>query len=278
MRKPMKILFATDFSPGAKIALKMINKLDKKFKTTVSIVHVVESFWENWVTSGLCQNEMKDRLKAWISKFTSKNSVTNTFVKVGNPAENIIRLAKARKSDLIVMGGKSKETSGRYKAGTTVEWVVRAAHQSVMVCQDAALKSILCAIDGSTKSKKTLQTAIDFAHDVSVPLCIVHALPGYHPRFGMTKSQIKKKEAKLKNDAIDKMSQFLACIDFKNVKHDIIFHWGEPANVILDYAEDGEFDLIVVGATGQSMLKHVLLGSTAEKVLRHADASLLVVR
>jgi len=53
---------------------------------------------------------------------------------------------------------------------------------------------------------------------------------------------------------------------------------GPVANEISDFAEKGEFDLIVMGTHGRTGLRHLVLGSVAEKVVRTAPCAVLTVR
>lgn len=53
---------------------------------------------------------------------------------------------------------------------------------------------------------------------------------------------------------------------------------GEPAQAILERAERGAYDLMVLGTHGRSGLSHALLGSVAEKVMRRAPCPVLTVR
>ena len=53
---------------------------------------------------------------------------------------------------------------------------------------------------------------------------------------------------------------------------------GDPADVITDYAEDKEIDVIVLGARGRSAVGKFLLGDVAGKVARHATTPVLLVR
>jgi nucleotide-binding universal stress UspA family protein len=53
---------------------------------------------------------------------------------------------------------------------------------------------------------------------------------------------------------------------------------GRPADVICKTAADEKADAIIIPSHGHSGLKHALLGSVAEKVVRHAPCSVLVVR
>lgn len=53
---------------------------------------------------------------------------------------------------------------------------------------------------------------------------------------------------------------------------------GDAAREILEHARKGRHDMIVMGTHGRSGLAHVLLGSVAEKVVRHAPCPVLTVR
>ena len=53
---------------------------------------------------------------------------------------------------------------------------------------------------------------------------------------------------------------------------------GEPAAEIVAAAEDGKFDVIVVGTHGRTGFAHMLLGSVAERVVRRAPMPVITVR
>jgi nucleotide-binding universal stress UspA family protein len=53
---------------------------------------------------------------------------------------------------------------------------------------------------------------------------------------------------------------------------------GVPYKVILEHADRADVDLIVMGTHGRTGIDHYLLGSVAEKVVRHATAPVLTVR
>jgi nucleotide-binding universal stress UspA family protein len=60
------------------------------------------------------------------------------------------------------------------------------------------------------------------------------------------------------------------------VRH--VFLVGDPAEEIVRYGRDAGMDLIVMGTHGRTGLERLLLGSVAEKVLRDASCSVLVVK
>ncbi|MGM0603705.1 MAG: universal stress protein [Bacillota bacterium] len=58
----------------------------------------------------------------------------------------------------------------------------------------------------------------------------------------------------------------------------VVKEGNHPAEDICDYAEENDFDLIVIADKGDKTLKDKLLGSTAEKIIKHAKTSVLVVK
>jgi len=53
---------------------------------------------------------------------------------------------------------------------------------------------------------------------------------------------------------------------------------GNPAHTILEFAEQNKVDMIIIGTLGKSGLERFLLGSVADKVVRHSRISVLVVK
>ena len=124
MTKSLKILFATDFSPSARVALRNLMLIKDKFNTEISMVYVIVSFWRDWVASGTFQKEALQRLERWQLEL-GEGGAKQAIVQHGNPADAILSQASQIKPDLIVMGAKEAQLKGRYRSGSTVESVVR---------------------------------------------------------------------------------------------------------------------------------------------------------
>jgi nucleotide-binding universal stress UspA family protein len=66
-------------------------------------------------------------------------------------------------------------------------------------------------------------------------------------------------------------------LDRAEVKHDMIFRTGRIAPEIVDAANNGKFDMIVMGSKGRSALKDLLIGSIAQKVIGTSTVPVLLV-
>jgi nucleotide-binding universal stress UspA family protein len=81
----------------------------------------------------------------------------------------------------------------------------------------------------------------------------------------------------LTETAKEAVQKTLAAIGGDPPPHVVVTH-GDPATEIVRVAEDGHFDLVVVGSHGSGFVKRVLVGSVSNHVVHHAPCPVLVVR
>jgi len=277
----MKILHATDFSTSAKMAIPTLTALNQATPVDLHLVHVVTAFWKDWLTSGLYEKEGMQRLQAWESEIINEGYRDATLhIKKGNASDEVIVLAKEIHADMIVIGAdRPKGRKNFSMTGSTAAAIVRHARQSVWLCKSEETKRILCAVDGSDASRVALNKAIELTQHLNASLCVMSVLPkaNFNP-LGMDKMELVQEEEKFKEAKMGEIDEFLKKFDFKNLKPEHMYPWGVPSRTIMDIAEDFNYDLIVVGSKGHTRLEEVTMGSTAERILRAAPCSLLVVR
>jgi nucleotide-binding universal stress UspA family protein len=139
---------------------------------------------------------------------------------------------------------------------------------------------ILVPIDYSTHSDEALRTAVDLAKRYSAPITIVNV---YEPidrmvpeaYWVLTPEQEQRVLAAFK-DRLEKTEKQLRDMGATNVESRLLE--GAIALQIVSYAKDRGVDLIVMGTHGRTGVKHLLLGSVAERVLRTAPCAVLVVK
>jgi nucleotide-binding universal stress UspA family protein len=73
------------------------------------------------------------------------------------------------------------------------------------------------------------------------------------------------------------MQKLVRAVEFGGVKFETVFTQSSPASDICDFAKDHAVDLIITSTHGLTGFQHVLIGSVAEKVVRHAPCSVVVV-
>ena len=136
---------------------------------------------------------------------------------------------------------------------------------------------ILVALDGSEASKKALRTAIELtrAFDASlIALGVEEHLPHYAATVGEVVEAKEEKNAFFAH-VLDEARHAAA---EQNVQLSTEVRAGNAAQQIVQLAREGGFDLIVLGASGHSLIRDFLLGTTTDRVTHHAPCSVLVVR
>lgn len=141
------------------------------------------------------------------------------------------------------------------------------------------MKKILVPIDFSDCAKKALQYAIPFAeqHSAEIVLLYVAPSPAYAGgEYGIIDTSAMNAEL---TTAGEKRLETFATEELRaKVPVETMVRTGSPTAEIIDVASKVPADIIVISTHGYSGLKHVLLGSVAEHVVRHAPCPVLVVR
>ncbi len=140
------------------------------------------------------------------------------------------------------------------------------------------IRRILVPFDFSEYSEKAFTWALAMAERWRARLLLLHVVPQpSYPSMVMGTFNVAEFETGLKADAEVRAKEFLGRTGSKTVQIDARFVIGEPFNDICRIAEEERADLIVMGSHGRTGLSHVLLGSVAERVVRHAPCPVLVV-
>ncbi len=138
-------------------------------------------------------------------------------------------------------------------------------------------KKILLAYDGSEGARKGLEAGIKLAKLHQAELWVL-AVQEKLARFAGTMDEAMEEKAfgHQHFEQILEVARTRAKEAGIEIKTDIRI--GHPAKTIVEVAKEGKFDLILVGHTGLSEVWAKFLGTTAEKVSRHAPCSVLIVR
>jgi len=143
-------------------------------------------------------------------------------------------------------------------------------------------KSIVVGTDGSETASEAVRQAVELARGIGAKIQLVSAYePVPESRLREEKQQVPQDLQWMINPREDvdaTLDDAAEMVRTAGVEVETYARQGDPADAILDVAEETEADLIVVGNKGMTGAKRFLLGSVPNKVSHHAPCSVLIIR
>lgn len=274
-----RVMLATDFSVPGLHAATAARQLATAFGGQVTLAHAVAE------AGPLSEPEADEALATLqVERFANMEGVERLVVKNDRAAYGICEAAKTRKSDLIVAGRHGEHGLADRFIGSTTERIARHAPCSVYVChparheQPVMIKHIIAATDLSEYAEPAVTTAAALAVKFGAWVSLVHVydlVPAVellqepyelHPDHSF-QTILGDKLEKVRAKHLDGIPADTTVVRNKST-----------TAALCDLASNKEADLIVLGTHGLTGVTRFLLGSVAERVIRHAPCSVLVVR
>jgi nucleotide-binding universal stress UspA family protein len=143
----------------------------------------------------------------------------------------------------------------------------------------AGWKRICCAVDFSEMSRQAMHEASELARRFGAELTLLHV---HEPPPALALDMLASPES-LAEQSCAEIEQALAGWRAEAEQGAgryvaMALRVGAPAAEIVQYARGHQSDLLVLGTHGRSGIERLVLGSVAERVIRHAPCAILVVR
>jgi nucleotide-binding universal stress UspA family protein len=296
MLSPIRhIVVPTDFSDCAKAAVARAASLARLDGATIHLVHalgvpVVPAPYDVSMPGsvlGAVRRGAEESLDAARKALEAEGVETVTaFVAEGaEPARAVRELADSCDADLVVIGTHGYSGLKHAVLGSVAERTIRTVDRPVLAVKgDAASaaepwRRILVAVDFSAHADAAVEAAAELASRLGTGLDVVHALelPSAVVPYAWSASFGVDLEERLRESASQRLAEIEARLAERGLSPTIHVSPGRPADVVPAIAEEMGCDLVVMGTRGNTGLQHLLLGSVAERTLRHAPCSVLVV-
>jgi nucleotide-binding universal stress UspA family protein len=300
------VLVPVDFSPMSMRAIDSAKWLTSRFGADLHLVHVRESYYplgfspepiglpaaipDSFVT---ISQDIEQRLLRDLQGLGAISGVpaNHCHIRHGAPVfDEICRCAREVGADLIVTPTHGRGGLKHIFLGSTAERLVQHSTDPVLVTREriskglsnrstAVMDRLLVPIDFSRRSLTGLRFAIQLAKKLGATITVLHVVDfgsaltsdGYAMYDLARYREIARKEAE------KEMSRFLRQVKFGGVK----FNSKVVADLFLDALNSTirteNVDLVVATTHGRTGLKHFVLGSVAEVIVRRAICPVLIV-
>ncbi len=141
------------------------------------------------------------------------------------------------------------------------------------------IKRILVPIDFSDYSRHALRYASEYAKSFAAKMYMVYV---FEPIYTGIEVEFMSGPVNMENDiqklALKELKKLVETEIGGDIETEILFKVGKPFIKIIETASENDIDLIIISTHGQTGIKHLLFGSTAEKVVRKAPCPVLSLR
>jgi nucleotide-binding universal stress UspA family protein len=295
----MKILLATDGSDSARSATDYVMDFPFPAHSQITVLTVIDRdvFKKDEVgelnqeketslkeTEQAVHNEAQELVAGETARLKAAGWSESSEVRVGHPAEEIVRAAERLGSDCIVVGSHGTSGIKRFLLGSVSDHVLEYAPCSVLIvkqpgAQQGAPQGLLLAYDHSGSADKAVEFCASLSLGDRVKVTVMTVLPlitMYRQDIRQRLSwlwQQKEKQAQAALEAVQKkLGRTTEQVDIR------LRETAEVSDGILHEAGELGSDLIVLGHKGKGAIEKFLVGSVTTRIAHHAGCSVLAVR
>lgn len=293
MSRIESILVPTDFSEPSRAALTQASGLAATLGATIHLLHAAHfptpSMGHEFAIPEPAWDAVRDaarkRVEEVARRLEGRGHRVTREVSERNAVDAIEEAIRRRHADLVVMGTHGHRGLQHVFLGSVTERVVRSAAVPVMAVPASAevserpTRRILFATDFSKASLDARDVAVSLASELGATLEIVHAVAT--PTQFFASYEVAPPAGlidEIRDGARTRMDELARWVAERGVNAETRIVEGVASESIVDAARKTEADTIVMGTRGHSGLRHVLLGSVAERTLRQAPCPVVTVR
>lgn len=271
------ILVPTDGSASSIMAEETAAAIAKRTGATVTVFHVMQELLvSEKLPSGLedeLYGSVQQRAEAIVNDartlFAEEKVRTDTQTKQGRDvAESILEYSREN-CDLIVMGAHGENEKAPYALGSVTRKVTMRARCPVFITKKlSSLSSLLVCVDGSKWSLKALGFSAELAEVMGSSATLLY----------VQERRLHRASARVAGELGERvLAKALGAVEKRKLRIDKRLEIGVASDTIVEVAEKGKYDLIVLGSRGLGAVRRFLLGSVSDDVTQKARCSVLVV-
>jgi nucleotide-binding universal stress UspA family protein len=292
MTELRRIVAATDLSAPARRAADRAARLARAASASLTLLLVVSRSGldelRRWLDTGegneqSLLDEVRTRQRTLASELGGRHQIdVDHLVVIGNPVDEIVRVAGELQADLIVTGTLGSGFLRNRLFGSTAERVVRKSPHPVLMVRQAAhepYRRVLLPVDFSPWSARSVEMAAAIAPDAHFVL--MHALEApFEGALGLAGVEVRlvdEYRAAARSDAMRGMRELAQRAGLADGRWSAVASDGGGASTeIIRQEQEQTCDLIALGKHGRNAAEDVLFGSTTNRVIGESSSDVLV--
>lgn len=288
----MRLVIAYDLSADAELAIAAVAGAAWPPGTTVRITTSRAGIGEA-VSSFAGADELRDHARTVevtiedaqaraAATLTERGLEVATSIVAGPPGRAVVADAEAFGADVVVAGARSQSMLTRTLLGSVSTEISERARCPVLIVRSPTLRRVLLATDGSEACEAAVATVVDWPAFDGAEVRIVAVAP--RPVRYTDLVAPDRPEGGADDDlaisggqALHSLDDALGRLAGAGRRAEAQVRIGDPATEIIDAAREWAADVVVVGSTGTSIVRRLVVGSVARAVLHGVSSSVLMV-
>jgi nucleotide-binding universal stress UspA family protein len=222
--------------------------------------------------------ELGDQIRRAADRLAVEPPEVDIHARLGSAAPLVADMAERHDCALIVIGAHGRHMVRDWFLGTTVEKIVRESTVPVLVAKsepDGPYRNVVVAVDFSAPSQAALKTALAWAPNARFTL--VHAYETWFEGYidATTYERIRRKQEQTLGRRLREFAAAAGITSDNQPTYRVIS--SHPGTTVVDIASEIRADLTVCGTQGLTGIRHLMLGSVAQHVLRGSERDVLTV-
>lgn len=269
-----RLLFPTDGSAGAMVALEHALDLATDHDATVDVLTVRED--------ESADDADPDVLELAADRARERGLTSRTTVRTGKPYRQILEYTTEEAIDLVVMPTHGRTGLERLLLGSVTARVIRLSDVPVLTARPAAelrypYRRILVPTDGSQCANAALDVAIGLASVAEVPLTALSVVEPTRQDANVRSSVSRDRIDERAHDAVETAAAAARDASVPDVGTAVV-RGSSVHEAITAHVAANPIDLVVVGTHGRTGIDRYLFGGVTEKLVRTAEVPVLTVR
>jgi len=276
----MRVLLTTDGSNESKDALRAASRLLAPQDREADVLYVAPE--SRTAQQDRVARQTKQILYEAKQLLAEEGCTASALCRTGSPARVILH--ESKQYDVTALGAKGRDEHSAGGLGPVASRLVEHADGCVLIARTPPRDRqprILVPVDGSDGSGQALDMLASFFDLESADVTLLHVLETVwlpEDENGEAPEGADQVNLQLRSDAEGLLADARSKILPHHSGVTTFIREGLPANEILRAADEGDYDLVVLGTTAASDMKHQVLGSVSIKVAWNAPCSVLLVR
>ncbi len=292
MKKLHRILVGIDLSPHSRNALREAARLAAFDESALIVLHVVEQTLADAIGQSLKLDgpgviaHIGKSLQHFIADSGVDAANLKCEIAVGHAFVELMKASKLHEVDLLVMGSRGSQ-HGPGSIGTIATKCIRKAPPDVLVVKEDITgphQHIIACVDFSETSAKALHlarriaeqdgAALDCLYVDQSALALAADYGGYLPALPVSEGS----SAAAWQKELDAFTEPLMRNSSISQHRNIVMERMSIRDAIMEHVSATKSTLVTLGTRGKTDLRSLIMGTTAEKIVRHAPCSILAVK